>query len=130
MKNFLFKASTRLAVTASLLVPSTAFAQGLEGARRELAEVGGAITAGGGPATRTLPELIGNLINAFLGVLGIIFVIIIVYAGYLYLTAGGEEEKVTKAKKLLAQSIIGLIIILSAYAIASFIICQLLIATQ
>lgn len=70
----------------------------------------------------TLPELIGNLIRTFIGLLGIIFLLLIVYAGYLWLTAQGDEKKIEHAKDMLKNAVIGLIIISAAYAIAAFVI--------
>src|SRR3989344_9110090 len=63
-----------------------------------------------------------NIIRWALGFLGLVAVIIIMYGGYLWLTAGGDAKKIDKAKKLLISAVIGLIIILSAFIIASFII--------
>ncbi len=71
------------------------------------------------------PELLGNIIKVFINTLGLILVMLIVYAGYMYLTAAGDDEKVKKAKKLLGQAVIGLIIVLSAYAIALFVLGSL-----
>lgn len=79
--------------------------------------------AGGtsGLGTPTDPRIIAaNIIRTLLGLLGMIFFGFTVYAGYLWMTAGGEDEKVTKAKSLLMQAVIGLAIILSAYAITLF----------
>ncbi|MCF7906395.1 hypothetical protein K9L04_00490, partial [Patescibacteria group bacterium] len=50
----------------------------------------------------------------------------IVYGGILWMTSGGEEEKVKKAKKLMISGIIGMIIIVSAYAITSYLLNNLL----
>ena len=69
--------------------------------------------------------IIGRIINIALGFLGIIAVGIIIYAGFLWMTSGGSEEKVTQAKKLLTSAAIGLGIILSSWAIATFIISRL-----
>lgn len=70
-----------------------------------------------------------NIINAGLGLLGIILVGIIVYAGFLYMTSGGVPEKTQKARAWIRNAIIGLIIILSAWAITRFVIERLLEAT-
>lgn len=78
----------------------------------------------------SLPLLIGNLVRVAIGMLGIVFLILTVYAGFLYLTARGEEEKVTHAKETLQRGVIGLIIISAAYAIASFVIGALATATK
>ncbi len=73
---------------------------------------------------------IANIIRIALGFLGIIAVVIILYAGFLYLTSGGSEEKVSTAKNLLRNGIIGLVIVLSAFGIASFVISRLSSATN
>ncbi len=118
MKNLSLKVTAWLCVLPTLLLPAAAFAQ-LEDAKTDLEEVGEAI---GTDATNDLPTLIGNIISALLSVLGIIFVVLVVYAGFLYLTAQGEDTKVKKAKTLLTQSVIGLVIIVAAYAISAFVI--------
>ena len=71
--------------------------------------------------TTELPDLIGNIIKVLLGILGIILVILIVYAGFLWMTASGDSDKVTKAKDIIRMAIIGLIIILAAYSITIFV---------
>ncbi|MDP2708800.1 MAG: hypothetical protein Q8O93_01995 [bacterium] len=73
------------------------------------------------PSSTGLPFIIQTVISAFLGLLGIIFLILIIYAGYNWMTAQGDEDKVTKAKDTLARAIIGLIIIIAAYSITYFV---------
>lgn len=73
-------------------------------------------------STAELPTVIGTLINIFLGILGIIFLILVLYAGFLWMTAAGNETKVETAKTLLTQAVIGLILILASYAIAQFVV--------
>lgn len=80
-------------------------------------------------AATPLPTIIGNLVRVAMGMLGIVFLILTVYAGFLYLTARGEEEKVKHAKETLQRGVIGLIIISAAYAIASFVISTLVTST-
>lgn len=75
-------------------------------------------TSGLGEAT--LVTAIANIINVGLGFLGIVAVAIIILGGFKWVTAGGEAEKVTKAKKYIFQGLIGLVIVLAAYAIATF----------
>ena len=70
--------------------------------------------------------IIARIIRIALGLIGIIFVALIIYAGYLWFTAQGRPEPVEKAKKMMKQGVIGLIIIFSAYSIASFILNRLL----
>lgn len=72
-----------------------------------------------------LISLIARIINITLGFLGVIAIGLIIYAGWLWLTSRGDAEKIAKAKKIMAGAAIGLAIILSAFAIASFIIRQI-----
>jgi len=70
-----------------------------------------------------------NIIKVIMGFLGLIAVIVILIGGFKWMTAGGNEDKVAEAKKLIVAGIIGLVIILAAFLIASFVINQLLNAT-
>lgn len=76
-----------------------------------------------------LEDTLGTLISVFLGLLGIIFLVLVIYAGFLWMTAGGDDKKVGQAKQILITSVIGLVILLSAYAISKFVIEQLTLAT-
>ncbi|OGL74144.1 hypothetical protein A3F28_00230 [Candidatus Uhrbacteria bacterium RIFCSPHIGHO2_12_FULL_57_11] len=69
--------------------------------------------------------IVGNAINVFLSILGVIFLVLTVYAGYLWMTARGDDQQVTKAKDILKAAVIGVAITLSAYAISSFVISRL-----
>jgi len=78
----------------------------------------------------TDPRVIAaRLINVALGTLGIILLTIILYAGFLWMTAGGDSAKVDKAKAWIRNAVIGLVIILLSWAIAYFVINALLNAT-
>ncbi len=70
--------------------------------------------------------VIANIIRIFLGFLGIIAVLLIIYSGWLLMTASGESDKIIRAKKIILGAVIGLIICLSSFAIASFVISQML----
>jgi len=74
--------------------------------------------------------IIARIINVALGMLGILFVVLIVYAGFMYMTAGGNEENTKKAQKIILYAVIGLAIILSAYAISQFVLNELRNATK
>ncbi len=84
-------------------------------------DFGDATGLGQGDLTTT----IGSLIRVALGFLGVVAVVIILLGGFKWMTAGGSDEKVGEAKKLIIAGIIGLAIILSAYAIASFVISSI-----
>lgn len=70
-----------------------------------------------------------NIIKFLLGFLGIIAVVIILFAGFKWMTAGGDSKSIDAAKGLLKDGVIGLVIILSSWAIANFVIDQLLNVT-
>lgn len=69
--------------------------------------------------------IIPTIINVFLSLLGVIFVAMMVYAGYLWMTAMGEKGPVEKAQDIIKNSITGLILVLAAYAISAFVISRL-----
>jgi len=68
---------------------------------------------------------VSNVIKGALSLVGTIFLILAVYAGILWMTASGNEEKVTKAKDIITQAILGLAITLGAYAITAFVTTKL-----
>lgn len=72
-----------------------------------------------------LPARIGAIIKIILGLLGIVVVLIVVYAGFLWMTAGGDPDQTKKARGWIIDAVIGLAIILSAYAITDFVIGKL-----
>ncbi len=66
-------------------------------------------------------DIMAIVFNAFLGLLGMIFIAMIVYAGYNWMTAGGDEAKVTKSRETIQKAMIGLAIIVSAYIITAWV---------
>lgn len=72
--------------------------------------------------TANLNQLIATIIQSLLGFLGVIFLILIIYGGITWMTAEGEESKAEKAQSIIKNAIIGLIIIIAAYAISYFVI--------
>lgn len=77
--------------------------------------------AAGFAEPKSLGEIAGAIIGTFLSFLGIIFLCLIIYGGFLWMTSAGNEGKVIRAKQTLTQAVIGLIIILSAYSITYFV---------
>ena len=75
-------------------------------------------------------EIVFNAIKLVLSVLGIIAVILVMYAGFLWMTSRGNPEAIKKAKGIMKEGIIGLFIILAAYGIASFVIINLVNITS
>jgi len=68
-----------------------------------------------------IPAKIGTIIGAGLSFIGILFFILIIYGGFLWMTARGNEEQVKKAIELVTQACIGLAIVAAAYLITKFI---------
>jgi hypothetical protein len=77
--------------------------------------------AGLGGSTTDLPTIIGRIINIFLGFLGVGFLVLLLYAGYQWMTAAGDVEKVKRAQQTIRNAVIGIFIIGAAWAITSFI---------
>ncbi len=67
-------------------------------------------------------ELLGSVVRAALSFVGVIFMILMVYAGYLWMNARGDEGKVDKAQEIIRAAIIGFIITMGAYGITSYVI--------
>lgn len=77
-----------------------------------------------------LATVVGNVVNAFLGLSGLVLMIVVIYGGIRYMIAGGNEEEVKKAKQWIINGIIGLIIISLAFALSSFVLSQLITASS
>jgi hypothetical protein len=128
--NVLRKASYALAATA-LLAPSLVFAQAqgsnpFTQAQNYTNQVG----SKAGLTSRELPDIIGQLINIVLGFMGILLLAYLLYAGFLWMTAGGDSKQVDKAKDMIRNAIIGLIIIVASFAISNFVLTQLVNIAQ
>jgi ABC-type Fe3+ transport system permease subunit len=76
---------------------------------------------GGDNPDTTALTIIGKLINAFISLFGVIFLLLMIYGGFKWMMASGKDEEVTKAKETIKAAITGLIIVLLAYAITYFI---------
>ena len=117
-------------MTSLLVVPAMASAQltpektGLKAAAAESGLDSGCSGAD------CLADVIGRAINIVLGFLGIVLLCLFLYAGFLWMTAAGDEKKVEKAKEILKNAVIGIIIILIAYAITAFVVRETQVAIQ
>jgi len=111
-------------LTLILTLPFFAFAQTSTGSGplNKLQQVG---AGGNGPFANadvtSISTVVGTIINAALGLLGVLFVVLMVLGGYKWMMAGGNEEEVSDAKKRLTTAIIGLVITVSSYLIWSFV---------
>lgn len=79
----------------------------------------------GAGAQTSIGRIAGSIILAVLGLLGVVFVVLLTYGGFLWLSAAGEEEKVKKAQGLIVNSIIGILIVIAAYTIAWYVLGKL-----
>lgn len=91
---------------------------------------GGAGGAGLTNTDRPLAVIIGNIVKGLLGFLGIVFMILILYGGFVWMTAAGNEDRVRTAKKILANSTIGLFIVIISYALSLWIFDVIISATN
>lgn len=67
----------------------------------------------------------GQVIGFILSFVGVLFLILMIYAGLTWMTAGGNKEQVSKARNLMINAVLGLIIVMGAYALTAFIGQQL-----
>lgn len=67
-------------------------------------------------------QFVGSIINAALALIGVIFFAQMVYAGYLWMTARGEKDQVEKAQDTIRRSVIGIVIVLAAWAVTVFVV--------
>lgn len=74
-----------------------------------------------GVAGESVESISSTVIKAILSITGLIFLILMVYAGMLWMTARGDEGQVDKAKEIIQAAIIGLAVTVSAYAITVFV---------
>lgn len=87
-----------------------------------------AVATGAGVATpqaSDTQQIIGSLIGAALSLVGIVLFGYFLFGGFLWMTAGGDDKKVSDAKKYLRNAVIGLVIIVAAYAISQFVLSQI-----
>ena len=72
--------------------------------------------------TADLESTVIQIVQWVLGLLGLIAVIMIIYGGFIWLTAGGNEDKIGSAKRIISAAVVGLIIVLLAWAIVTFVV--------
>ena len=125
-KKTFIKGLVSATMVASMALPMVAMAQNPVNASELLPT---AIGTEIGTGTTDIRVTIARIIRTAMSLLGIIAVLIILYGGFKWMTAAGSDEAVGDAKKIITAGIIGLVIILTAYAIASFVINSLVSAT-
>ena len=66
-----------------------------------------------------IPTIIGKIVGAGLALLGVVFFLLILYAGLSWILSMGNEEKITQSKDMIIAAVLGLIVVLGAYAITA-----------
>lgn len=106
------KALLAFGITLSILAPVAVSAQ------LTIEDIGGSLNLG----NADLKDTVVNIIKFFLGLLGLIAIVMMLYGGFTWMTAGGNEDKVDTAKKIISSASIGLVIVLISWAIVQFVI--------
>ncbi len=114
-----------LGVMSLLLVPVVAGAQSTIGVQDTGIQFGDYTGLG----KKDVRITVASIIRTAMGLLGIVAVVIILIGGFKWMTSGGSEEGAEEGKKWIFSGIIGLAIILSAYALATYVINSLITAT-
>lgn len=78
---------------------------------------------------QSLEQIIGGVIQTLLGIMGIVLLIYVIYGGYLWMTAQGDDQKVGKARKIISNTVVGIAIIFLAYFLTKFIINELVLSS-
>ena len=110
----LFGGLLSLALVFFGVMPELAAAQSLISPDDNISAVAGA-TGGEG----NLRTLLQTILNFFLGFLGFVCVLMVIYGGVLYITAAGNEDNATKAKTILTYTAIGIILIFISFALVN-----------
>lgn len=128
--------ATFILLTAVMVLPYFVFAQTTTGSVNTESEsnplkmLDRVATGVTGPysevTTDSLPTILGLVINGALSLLGIIFIVLMVLAGYNWMMASGNEQKIEEAKSTIKRAIIGLVIVLGSWAIWNFILINLI----
>lgn len=67
----------------------------------------------------TLPSLVGRILQVLLSFVGVIFLLLMIYGGYIWMMARGNAQDIEKAQKIIKMAIIGILIVASAYGITT-----------
>ncbi|MDD5527928.1 MAG: hypothetical protein PHO56_03035 [Patescibacteria group bacterium] len=114
MKKIIKRISILISLLAFLVLPYFVFASAPLDA---LKNVGASAGYSQSTNETTISVIAGTIVRTVLGLLGIIFIVLIIYAGVIWMTAEGDEARVEKAQKIMRNAIIGLIITIGVYGI-------------
>lgn len=130
MQSFKTKLIALASTLWTFLFMSSVWAQNFGQGNLEAVGKSAGLQTGSGAAGDRLPIIVGNLIRTFISLLGVIFLVLIVYGGWLWLTARGDKERVEKAKDTITRAVIGIVIVVGAYTLTSFVLSRLITAAS
>jgi hypothetical protein len=121
--------ATLVSANAALALSAAAQVAPTGGVDTGLETTAKAAFGGNLPAQRDLPTIIGTVIQQAIALVGVLFMALVVYGGFVWMTARGNEQQIEKAKNLLTSAVIGLVIIGAGYAITDFVLRAVTTAT-
>jgi Type IV secretion system pilin len=98
--------------------PAVVLAQGLQNAGMKLE----GLSKHGVTLSSNLGSVTNTVIASAFYILGTVFLGLTIYGGFVWIKSAGREEEVTRARKIVTTAVIGLVILLSSYAITNFIL--------
>jgi len=110
-----------ISVLLTILIHNSLFLPNAKAEKDESFGLDAAATAAGLKTGVTLESRAGQIVGALLALVGVLFFVLMIYGGILWMTAGGNDTQVKNAQKTIAAAVIGLVIVISAYAITMFI---------
>ena len=123
VKYIIKKAAIALTSITAFFYATAGYALSLKDAfDKPLTDVAGGQGAGYKTSGVNVETLIGLGIATVLSFVGVIFLILAIYGGYIWMLARGNEQEVERAKEIIKNSIIGLVVVIAAYAISWYII--------
>lgn len=124
---FLIFTLLSVSILAFLVLPHLVLGQDFLGELRNAGTNTGLVAGGSTDAGETqITNTIATGIEILLGFVGVLFLILMVYAGFMWMMARGNEQVIEKAKGLITDAVIGLVIVLAAYGITIFVVERLL----
>lgn len=116
-----------LVITPFMVSAQSADTSGATPLMDRLSNVAGQAGYNTDPTKASTPRIVGMIVGAFINFSGLTFIVLMIIAGYGWMTSNGNEEKVKKAGATIKASIIGLIVSLSAWVIWNFIFRALIL---
>lgn len=114
-----------LAVSAEAPAPAP---NTLQGATGRLNTIGN--TVYGTDKAQPIEKVVGGVIQTGLTLIGVIFLVLTVYGGFVWMSARGDEAEAKRAKGILTMALIGMLVVVGAYAVTAFVVSRMLLASS